>query len=229
MAAASTLTNDTMIRAAVKARLSRRHAGDPDAFVVEELPVSRASARVDLAVLNGRIEGVEIKSAVDTLARLPRQARAYGEGMERMALVVAPNHLDEAMEAVPAWWSVLEASAGPRGGVALRRVRRGGLNPDRSARGYLRLLEREEIVALLALHELDRGVRTAPWRALTERAEQRLPLASIAAGVRHQLKLRVLIEAHICRTVFGRSAAGGGLSSDPRALTSAPPAGSGAG
>jgi len=88
---APNLTTDAIIRAAVKRRLALRHADDTDAFVVEELPVGRGDARLDMAVINGRIEGIEFKSSVDTLERLSRQVRVYGEGVDRMGLVVASN------------------------------------------------------------------------------------------------------------------------------------------
>jgi hypothetical protein len=225
------LTTDATIRAAVKARLTKRHAGDENAFVVEELPVGRGDGRLDLAVINGRIEGVEIKSAVDTLERLPRQIQLYGESTDRMTLVVAPNHLDKALDHVPDWWTVLEAQAGARGGISLRRVRVGSRNPEGSSSGFLRLLERDELVSVLAGFGLDKGYRTAAWPVLAERAERLLPAALIAEGVRRQLKIRVLIKARICRTAFGSLATGGGLSSSllvDRAFMDATLVGSGA-
>ena len=118
----------------MKARLSRRHADDPDAFVVEELPVGRGDGRLDLAVVNGRIEGVEIKSCLDTLERLPRQIGLYGESVDAMTLVVARRHLDAAICIVPNWWQVFEATPGARGGTGLRRVPAGA--PKSEAKHY---------------------------------------------------------------------------------------------
>lgn len=225
-------TTDAMIRAVMKSRLTKRHAHDENAFVVEELPIGRGDSRLDIAVINGRIEGVEIKSALDTLERLPRQVRLYGEGTDIMTLVVAPNHLDDALIHIPDWWTVLEAIAGVRGGISLRRVRQGRRNPMRSSAGFLRLLERDEIVSLLAGHGLDKGFRTAAWPVLAERAESLLPFQLIAEGVRRQLKIRVLIKARISRTAFGALATGGGLSSSllpDESFTNALPADSGVG
>ena len=225
-------TNDATLRAIVKAKLTRRHADADDAFVVEELPVSRGDARVDIAVINGKIEGVELKSSLDTLDRLRRQASIYSPAMDRMTLVAAPDHIVEAVCMVPDWWSVFEAEAGSRGGIRLKRVRQGRLNPSPSARGYVGLLERDELVSLLSGHGLDRGWRSAPWNALADRVEERLPIAAIAEGVRRMLKIRILIEARISGTAFGNSAAGGGLGSllfPAPALTGGTPDGSGAG
>lgn len=223
-------TNDAILRSIVKTKLARRHSSAEDAFVVEELPVSRGDARVDLAVINGRIEGVELKSSRDTLDRLPRQASIYSQAMDRMSLVAAPDHVAEALSVVPDWWSVFEAEAGPRGGIRLKRVRQGRLNPSPSMRGYLGLLERNELVSLLSGHRLDRGWRAASWNDLADRIEANVPVAAVAEGVRRMLKIRILIEARISGTAFGNSAAGGGLRSGllPH-LTGGTPDGSGAG
>lgn len=147
-----------------------------------------------------------------------------------MTLVAAPDHVVEALGMVPDWWSVFEAEAGPRGGVRLKRVRQGRLNPSPSTKGYVGLLERDELVSLLSGHGLDRGWRSAPWNDLADRVEGNLPVAAVAEGVRRMLKIRILIEAHISGTAFGNSAAGGGLSSGLLpALTGGTPDGSGAG
>lgn len=224
-------TTEMAIRAAVKGRLARRHANDAEAFVVEELPIGRGDARVDVALINGKIEGVEIKSSRDTLGRLPRQMEAYGEAIDRMTLVAASKHVEAAMELLPSWWSIVEAVPGPRGGMALRRKRQGRLNPDVTSEGYLRLLEREELIGLLSMHDLDRGWRSTPWEILAERVLRSIRPPAIAEGVRWQLKIRVLIEARICRTAFGNSAVGGGLRSNrfPPKVTEGTPVGSGAG
>ena len=223
-----TITTDVVIRTMMKARLARRHAADPDAFVVEELPIGRGDGRLDLAVINGRIEGVEIKSCSDTLDRLPRQVRLYGEGADLMTLVVSSRHLEQARTIGPDWWKIFEVKAGVRGGLTLRRVQTGWTNPDRTSSGYLRLLERNELLSVLTRHGLDKGLRSASWPVLADRAAEKLPLSTIASEVRRQLKIRVLIEARFSRTAFGALATGGGTSSSTLLdgpLTAAPPAG----
>lgn len=207
-------TSDATIRAVVKKRLAKRHEDDVNAFVVEELPVSRGEARLDMAVINGRIEGVEIKSSLDTLERLPRQIELYQGGVDRMSLVSAARHLEEALTMVPDWWSVFEAIPGTKGGMSLKRIQQGKLNPNTTKEGYLRLLERDELLSLLSVHGLDRGWRSASWDVLADRALHLLPNAAVSEGVRRQLKIRVLIEARISQTAFGNSAVGGGLTSD---------------
>lgn len=200
-----------MIRTAIKARLCKRHAGDDNAFIVEELPVERGDSRVDVAIINGHIEGVEIKSSLDTLERLPRQVDCFGQAIEKMTLIVAHNHIEKASRIVPDWWTILQVHRGSRNGISFERIHRGTRNPNTTAEGYVNLLRRDEIVELLAMHGLDRGVRTATWPEIADRAMHSVPLEQLSNGVRLILKARALTEAQHKATAFGISAAGTGL------------------
>lgn len=209
-------TNDATIRAAIRKRLAARCADESDTFVVEELPVSRGDARLDLAVINDRIEGIEIKSSRDTLDRLLRQAAIYSEGMDRMSIFAAPNHLKVVLARVPNWWAVYEVNQGRRGGILISREQMGRLNPNCTSEGQIGLLEKGEIIGLLSRHGMDRGYCSATWDILAGRALTNLSRKQIAEGVREQLKLRILIRAKLTTTPFGRSAMGGGLNSFSR-------------
>lgn len=217
-------SRDRDIRTALRIRFATRHGADENAVVVEELPVAGGAARLDMAVINGRIEGIEIKSSRDTLDRLPRQAALYGPALDRAVLVLAPEHLDEAVGLIPDWWSVFSAEMGARGAVRLGRVRQGKVNPARCARAFLDLLERDEVVGLLAGHALDRGVRTAARGDLIERAIRLLPEGIIFGEVRRQLKIRAFLEAKYSGSAFGGTASGGGVAASTPAFMDATPA-----
>jgi hypothetical protein len=77
-----------------------------DTFVVDELGLKNGSFRADIAVLNGKIVGYEIKTENDTLSRLPSQAQAYSQIFNEAFLIVAEKHIQRAMEIVPEWWGV---------------------------------------------------------------------------------------------------------------------------
>lgn len=62
---------DYDIRVSLKETLANEHKGT-DTIIVDELPICWGDARIDLAVINGRINGYEIKSDRDTLDRLVR-------------------------------------------------------------------------------------------------------------------------------------------------------------
>ena len=53
---------DADVRPALRARVLKRHAKEPDTVLLDELGVCRGLVRVDLAVVNGLFHGFEIKS-----------------------------------------------------------------------------------------------------------------------------------------------------------------------
>lgn len=112
--------------------------------------------------------GYEIKSARDTLRRLPRQVEAYSRVLDFAALVVAESHLEAARPLTPSWWEILGVG-GRAGALTLTRVRRGRRNPTIDPSALVQLLWGDEALALLAERGLDRGVRSKPRRVLWER------------------------------------------------------------
>ena len=67
---------DIDVRTVLAAEVARRYKGDADTLIIHELGVCSGDARIDLAVVNGKLHGYEIKSDADTLKRLPAQAEA---------------------------------------------------------------------------------------------------------------------------------------------------------
>lgn len=61
--------------------------------VASEFSLNGTGVRADLAVLYGSFYGIEIKSAADTLKRLPSQMEGYARYFDRTVLVVDAKHL----------------------------------------------------------------------------------------------------------------------------------------
>lgn len=101
----------------------------------------------DVAALDGDgLHLVEVKTERDDLRRLALQADYYSRVAAKCSVVVAPQHLQKAMEIVPPWWGVLVAEDG-----ALIEKRDTGINPVRSADEVARLLHREELISQMKL------------------------------------------------------------------------------
>jgi hypothetical protein len=158
--------HDPEIRAELHRVLQRRHRRSPTR-IVDEMTLNHGSSRIDVAAINGRLEGYEIKSEADSLARLSRQASAYGRIFDRLVLVCAERHLVEARATLPAWWGI--EAAEPRGEAStprLRLVRAPGANPVVEAEALVALLWRPEMLAALVERGRARGLRSAPRREL---------------------------------------------------------------
>lgn len=97
------ISNDSIIRSAITAQLRAQFGDDPDSLIIEELGLCHGSARVDVAVINGCIHGIEIKSDCDKLDRLPRQIRVYSSVLDEVTLVVAPRLSAKALAMIPGY------------------------------------------------------------------------------------------------------------------------------
>lgn len=181
---------DNDIRAAAHATLFARARACPDTIVIDELGLDHGACRVDIAVINGHIRGVEIKADADVLDRLPGQVAAYGAVVDRATLIAAPRHIEKAMILLPDWWGVMSAERRTSGIIHFRIVR-----PERANRGVdplmlARLLWRSEAAAILrelgASEKLLRLSREELYRALVAALSRRM----LAGHVRHALKVR---------------------------------------
>jgi hypothetical protein len=118
---------DHDVRECLAVDLRRWHL-DRNTLFVDELDLG-GLVRVDIAAVNGALWGYEIKSAHDTLRRLPTQVEVYSKVLDYAALVVAECHHDHALDLLPDWWHVYVAAA-DRNGVSLVLSRPGTRNPQ---------------------------------------------------------------------------------------------------
>ena len=182
--------SDLDLRTLVKARLAPILQNTSAVVLIEELGLCRGQARVDLALVNGRLHGFEIKSDQDSLRRLPAQAKIYATVLERATLVTTVRHVDRALGILPRWWEVLVAKVTGLGHLTLNRVRRGRLNPDVDPRAMAELLWYEDAISLLRAHGAQRGVLRKPRSVVWDRICDRLQDREIRSAVLDALKAR---------------------------------------
>lgn len=97
---------DRVVRQAFHKTVLKSAHDDAETFVIDELGLKNGEIRADIAVLNGKLVGYEIKTENDTLTRLPSQVEAYSEVFDKAFIIVSPNHLDKAVNSIPDWWGV---------------------------------------------------------------------------------------------------------------------------
>lgn len=140
--------NESIVRSALRARVLGE--ADEAKRTVDEFWVPRSHERADLAVIGTRLEAFEIKTARDTLRRLPRQASAYERLFDRCTVVIAENHRDGVVGMLPEWWGITILHI--RGSVDFTPVREPSGNCSVDPEILVRLLWRDE--AMAALHDL---------------------------------------------------------------------------
>jgi hypothetical protein len=178
---------DPDIRAELHRRLRRLHEEAEDVRIVDEMGVLTGECRIDVAVINGRLEG--FKSERDSLDRLPHQAEAYGRIFDRLTLVCAERHLEKALATVPGWWGVEVAKAQGEA-VKIIRVRTPRANRALDSRAIAQLLWREETLGALEELGAAKGLRSKPRAALWTALAEEMPARDLRTLVRNRLRAR---------------------------------------
>lgn len=184
------MLRDLDIRNAVHNVLESEYRRDASTIIVDELGILGGATRADIAVVNGQLSAYEIKSARDTLERLPRQVELYSLVFDYVTVVASDVHLKGLVSIVPNTWGVLIATADEQNQVQLYDYRESGPNPDVDPRAVVELLWREEALDFLAEIGADRGVRSKPRAAIWDRVCSIYSLDEIRQRVRLCLKRR---------------------------------------
>lgn len=178
------------IRRALRQRLINTHSHDPGTLIINELGLCQGSARVDLAVVNGTLNGFEIKSERDTLERLPGQETVYSRTLDSVTIVSASTHVEEIQAVVPPWWTIWSVQ-GHASGVSFKTVRRGSQNPEVDPHAIVQLLWREEAIEILKEFGLEQGMLSKPRRAVWNRLTEHCTVRELRDIVRRCLKDRL--------------------------------------
>jgi hypothetical protein len=177
------------IAVAAEAMLRREHRGRRTVYR-REWSIGVGATRVDVAAINGRIIGCEIKSARDNFGRLSAQVELYSAVLDTAMLAVEGSAAAErATHLLPSWWGIWLARS-TEGGAVLDVVREPGFNPAPDPLSIAQLLWRDEAYAVLHRRNLSAGLRKATrWRLWEVLAEQ-LPLPELQHEVREAIKAR---------------------------------------
>ncbi len=143
------MLNDASIRRAVHSKLLRRQHSDPKTLIVEELGLEHGTSRVDLAAINGLIEGYEIKSDADDLSRLPHQIEIYSRVLDKLTVVSGDRLASGCESALPHWCGLVRCGVGPRGGKNFETIRPARRNAEVKSLSVVMLLWRNEAVEVL--------------------------------------------------------------------------------
>jgi len=182
---------DIDVRRLLRRSLDEQWGKDRSTKIVEELGLCKGSVRVDVAVVNGSLKGYEIKSELDTLARLAGQSAVYNSVFDTMTAVLAPRHVSKVKTIVPKWWGIDVVTQTGSSGPVLSNLRPEGVNPKVDPLALVQLLWRDEALSLLenALGSAElfaREPRRVIWKSLASAVE----LSELKEMVRTCLKTR---------------------------------------
>lgn len=182
---------DRDIRSALKLRLRQEHGNESDTLLLDELGLCTGNARVDVAVVNGAINGFEIKSERDTLQRLPHQVEIYSRTLDTVTIVVGGNHLENVLNLVPEWWGVERAYYGDGDSILFEPLRPALKNTSVDAYSLVQLLWRDEALKILTQLNLEKGMLSKPRKAIWKKLAESNSVAELNEFVRRELKARI--------------------------------------
>jgi hypothetical protein len=183
-------STDAEIRAALHRKALRAFHRCNDTLVIDELGLAHAKTRIDVAVINGSVHGFEIKSAADTLTRLPQQLELYVQCLEKLTIVCAEKHISGVRDLAPRWCGITKVTKGPRGGIVFITVREPKRNPNIQPYRLAHLLWRSEAVAILTQANASPKMLRAPRKTLYKSLAAKFSVAEITAFIKESMASR---------------------------------------
>lgn len=162
---------------------------DPTTIVVHELDVCLGSAIIDIAVINGKINGFELKSERDNLERLPHQIKFYNKVFDTVTLVTSEKHYKKAIEIVPDWWGI-QCITNNDENICIKTVRKENQNNNIDAFSLAQLLWKNELLELLKKHNIVKGVKSKTRLELGEIVANTFEVEYISNFIKTKLKTR---------------------------------------
>lgn len=167
----------------------KEFTSDNTSIIIDEFPVVEGSARVDIAVVNGKLHGFEIKSEQDTLDRLPDQIFFYNMVFDKMTLVVSEKFKDKLINIIPKWWGIYYIkTVGNKPKLVVEKKSK--LNKDIKIEAFLSLLWRNEMLELLLSNNIKKGVKSKNKEDLTQIIIKNFSFNEIKNFTRLKLKTR---------------------------------------
>lgn len=139
---------DNQIRQAFHTKILNHAHQDNDTLVVDELGIQNGSYRADIAVLNGKLEGFEIKGEHDSLERLPEQVHAYNSIFKNISLITCKKYLEKSFDLIPVWWGVYLAEQAEDCTIKFKKIRPPKLNKNVCRYSLAQLLWRDEALEI---------------------------------------------------------------------------------
>ena len=161
------------------------YINDESTIIIPEMNILNGYVRIDIAVINGLFHGYEIKSDMDTLQRLPRQAEYYSNVFDEMILVTTPKYIEQVQKIIPSWWGIKYYNTLNE----LITIRNCSCNNYVDPYSRLTLLWKDELIELLCQYS-DKKYKSKTKFALIDIIIKKVPHDIIIEHTREVIKLR---------------------------------------
>lgn len=171
--------------------MEKEYIEEPDTVIINELDVCAGVSRADIAVVNGKLHGYEIKSKQDNLERLPSQIESYNRVFNTMTIVTYKSHLDKVKSIVPKWWGI-KCVDEKNEEVVLKNIRKPKENNNINIQNVAMLLWKDEMLDLLLNYSsIIKGYKNKTRYELSYMIQQNIDENIVQEYVRNVLKNRI--------------------------------------
>lgn len=182
--------NDRLIRENFHRKVLARCHSAPKVLVIDELGLKHGKCRADIAVVNGRLTGYEIKSDEDSMDRLHDQVEVYSAVFDRATIVVGVKHAKTVRSLVPHWWGIVIGHHRKGPTVDFQTLRSARPNKGVDPYAVAQLLWSNEAACILEELGEPPSILRQRRSVLYERLADRLSLTELGRRVRRCLKSR---------------------------------------
>lgn len=187
--------NDSKIRKAIKEIEFKTHFTEEDTKVIDEMGLNQGSSIIDIAVINGKMVGYEIKSDRDTLKRLDGQISEYNKVFDFINIVTSKKYAPVIKNHVPDWWGIIEVQE-KNHAIKIFQRRKAKLNKNVSAYSLLQLLWKEELSDMIDRYAVNKALKNKSKKIIWTYLSDLLDINLIKNDVRNYLKSRTTWKAH---------------------------------
>ncbi len=140
--------SDSQIRVAFHKSILREAHSCVGTIILNELGLKNGESRADIAVLNGKMIGYEIKTEKDSLTRLASQVNSYSQIFDRAFVILAEKHLKKAKAIIPDWWGIYLIQSSNSENHTFKYNRKAKMNPSQDSFSIAQLLWKDEALAV---------------------------------------------------------------------------------
>lgn len=175
---------DFEIRNLLKNTKLKKYLVDNNSLVIDEWNIPTTNSRVDVAVVNGKFHGFEIKGSQDSLSRLSNQIKGYSSVFDFITVVTEQTHLDKILELIPDFVGIMVCKKGK-----IQTFRKPSQNSKITTFQLAMLLWRDELIWLLKELNIPYKSKERNW-LLCERLNNEINPAQMSEIVRTIVKER---------------------------------------
>jgi len=180
---------DIDIRKQLHIEIALEHHDDPSTKIIDELGLCRGQVRVDIAAVNGKFYGYEIKSPQDTLVRLPKQAEVYSQIFDYMTLIMHESFYQKSLEIIPDWWGITIANF-KNNQLILEEVKTRQENKSINPLALVELIWKDEAIEMLKQKDAHKGYINKSRPIIWSRLCEVYDIEDLKTAVRNILKTR---------------------------------------